>query len=90
MVIFIQLIVTENQYIYSFCHCQLYKCYHFINSVTTAYIIRDSMTVMCKHQNVGEWFKKRILLILIVHLFDNYNKTLQNARYIHHDNVFLS
>jgi hypothetical protein len=40
--------------------------------------------MMYKHGNVWECFKKQVLLIYILHLFDNYNKILQNA---HQDNV---
>jgi len=43
--------------------------------------------MMYKHLNVWECFKKQILLMHILHLFDNYNKILQNAWYIHQDNV---
>jgi len=74
--------------LFIFCHYHLYnKCHHFTNFVKIPYIITDSVRMMYKHLNVWECFKKQILLMHILHLFDNYNKILQNAWYIHQDNV---
>ena len=52
------------------------KMDHFINFVTLAYIITDSLRMMCKHGNMYECFKKQTLLINIVHFLDKYNRTV--------------
>jgi hypothetical protein len=59
-----------------------------MNFVTTSYTITDTVRMKYKHRNVWECFKKLVLLIYYsLHLFDNYNKILQNTRYTHQDNV---
>lgn len=53
-----------------FCNNHLHKCCHFINFVTLASIIGDSLRMMYKHRNMWERFKKQILLICVVNLLD--------------------
>jgi len=58
-----------------------------MNFVKIPYIITGSVRMMYKHRDVWECFKKQTLLIYTLHLFDNYNKILQNAQYTHQYNV---
>jgi hypothetical protein len=58
------------------CNNHLYKCFHFINFESLAYIIRDSLGMMYKYRNIVQCYKKHLLLIYIVHLLDKYSKIL--------------
>ena len=73
------------------CNSHLYKYFHFINFVTFAYIRRNSLRIMYKHQNMYACYKKQIIVTIysIVHLLDKNSKILQNALYIHQDYVLM-
>jgi len=59
----------------------------FINFVTLAYILvmRNSLRMMYEHRNVKDYYEEQILLTYIVRVLDIYSKSLQNARYMYHD-----
>ena len=59
--------------------CYSYKnnknFFRFINFVTLAFIMRNSLKMMYEHRNIWECYKKQILLTYIVHLLDKYSKS---------------